>query len=250
MKKKYILFFIVAFVATMVWNHITDSTYKPTAAAANETEDGHSVSPYIHFRESMQRKINSIHGYVHPDRIPKSLKQAIVAVEDKRFYEHGAVDPFGIIRAAAVNVYSGETVEGGSTLSQQVIKNSFLSQERTLSRKGRELFLSILLERNYTKDEILAIYLNTAYFGANATGINQASRIYFGIDTESLTLAQSAMLAGLVQAPTYYNPFENYSGAKARQKTVLEQMVSQDMITRSQAETAYRENIHLQKQGE
>lgn len=135
MKKKYILFFIVAFTATMAWNHITDRTYKPTAAAANETEDGHSVSPYIHFRDSMQRKINSIHGYVRPDRIPKSLKQAIVAVEDKRFYEHGAIDPFGIIRAAAVNVYSGETVEGGSTLSQQVIKNSFLSQERTLSRK-------------------------------------------------------------------------------------------------------------------
>lgn len=179
--------------------------------------------------------------------MPKSLKEAVVATEDRRFYEHGAIDPIGIARAVIVNFNSGRTMEGGSSISQQVVKNTFLTQERTLTRKAQELILSILLERNYSKDEILEIYLNTAYFGANATGIEQASRIYFNKKPEYLTLAQSSLLAGLLQAPSYYNPLENYEAARNRQKIVLTLMAEQGYITDQQAQNAFKENLRLER---
>ncbi len=246
MKKRYFFFFILAFMAMAAWSHITDKPYNANPFAASEEADS-SLAPYLHFRESMQSKIRHIHGYVKADKLPRSLLRAVVSVEDKRFYDHGAVDPVGIIRAGAVNLYAGKTVEGGSTISQQIIKNTFLSQERTVSRKAKELLLAILLERNYTKDEILAIYLNTAYFGADATGIAQASHTYFAVEPENLTLAQSSMLAGLLQAPTYYNPLGNYKAAKERQQTVLAQMTESGFISADEARRAYEEDLHLQK---
>lgn len=185
--------------------------------------------------------------YVASGAMPKSLKEAVVATEDRRFYEHGAIDPIGIARAVMVNFNSGKTLEGGSSISQQVVKNTFLTQERTLTRKAQELILSILLERNYSKDEILEIYLNTAYFGANATGIEQACRIYFNKKPEYLTLAQSSLLAGLLQAPSYYNPLENYEAARSRQKTVLALMAEQNYITDQQAENAFKESLRLER---
>ena len=216
MKIKYILFFVLAFAVTAAWSHFSD-TARPAQTVQAESEEN-SISPYFHFREAMQQKLNGIPSYVRNDNIPSSMKKALVAVEDKRFYDHGAIDVLGLLIAG-------------------------------LSRKLKELYLAVLLERNYSKDAILAAYLNTAYFGADAYGISKACRIYYGISPESLTLAQSAMLAGLVQAPTYYNPFENYEAAKSRQKIVLDRMADQELITKAQADKAYAEDLHLQKKG-
>lgn len=195
----------------------------------------------------MEARRREVATYVSIQNIPKTLQEAVIATEDRRFYEHGAVDPIGIGRAVLVNFTSGETVEGGSSISQQVIKNTFLTPERTLTRKAQELILAFLLEHNYSKDEILEIYLNTAYFGASATGIYEASHIYFGAQPRALSLAQSSLLAGLLQAPSYYNPLENYEAARERQKTVLSLMAEQEYITRNQAEAAFKESLHLRR---
>lgn len=179
------------------------------------------------------------------DDIPLLLRQAVVATEDRRFYEHGAVDLMSIARAAMNNYQAGETLEGGSTITQQVIKNVLLSDERTWLRKGQEILLASQMERVYTKDEILDIYLNTIYYGSGAYGIGDAARIYFDTTPSRLTLAQCAMLAGIPQAPSARNPFSDYQGAKERQRTVLTLMVRQGMISPSTADAAYAQELRL-----
>ncbi|MCI1821594.1 MAG: transglycosylase domain-containing protein [Megasphaera sp.] len=259
MKKKYIFIFLIAFFACAGWNILYDTpkinTHIPVVSSHVQkstlpepiTTLQENLYSYIHFRTALDDKIKKIPIYTSLSVIPKSLQQAVIATEDRRFYEHGPIDPIGIIRAMLVNFTSGETVEGGSTISQQVVKNNFLTPERTLTRKSQELILSILLERNYTKDEILELYLNTAYFGSNSYGIHDACLRYFDIKPDNLSLGQSTMLAGLLQAPTYYNPLENYKAAKERQKTVLALMSDQGFITPAEATAAYRENLHLKK---
>lgn len=258
MKKKFIFVFLLTFAVCAIWNIFIDTPKVNKSSAVSVTEQQHwwnapmteiddSVYPYRHFREAMDSHIKKIPVYVSIELVPKDLQHAVIATEDRRFYDHGAIDIIGIVRAMYVNFQTGETLEGGSTLSQQVVKNVFLSQERTMTRKAQELVLASLLERNYTKDEILEIYINTAYFGNNATGIEAASQAYFNVKPERLTLAQSAMLAGLVQAPSYYNPLENYDGARARQKTVLSLMTSQGYLSPTEAARAYEGNLHLQK---
>ena len=157
---------------------------------------------------------------------------------------------FSVFLEPASSTYIHKTrLKAAAPSVNKLLKMSFLTQERTFSRKLKELYLAVLLERNYSKDAILAAYLNTAYFGADAYGISKACRIYYGISPESLTLAQSAMLAGLVQAPTYYNPFENYEAAKSRQKIVLDRMADQELITKAQADKAYAEACTYKKKG-
>ncbi len=258
MKKKYIFIFIVAFAACAGWNILQE---KPSPAASSSSSSivqsmplpgpladvREKAYPYMHFRQAMDSKIKKIPMFVSLSALPKSLPQAVIATEDRRFYEHGPIDPIGIVRAGLVNFHSGETIEGGSTISQQVVKNTFLTQERTMTRKAQELVLSVLLEANYSKDEILEIYLNTAYFGADSYGVEQACSNYYAIKPEKLSVAQSAMLAGLLQAPTYYNPLANYEAAKERQKVVLALMADQEIISSPTAAMAYRENLNLRK---
>ena len=177
-------------------------------------------------------------AFVTGDDIPLLLKQAVVAAEDRRFYEHGAIDLIGVIRAAAVNAAAGETVEGGSTISQQTVKNIFLSGERTMSRKIREFFLAVQLEQNYTKDEILELYLNTIYFGHGAYGVGPACRTYFGKEPADLTLQECAMIAGLPQAPSAYDPIDHPEEAKKRQAVVLMLMAREGYITAQQTSAA------------
>lgn len=223
----------------------TPSTPDPTASTTtDQTSLRDRVYRIMHFRAVAEGKLDR-DQYIPLAQIPQIMQQSIVATEDKRFYEHGPIDFIGIGRAALVNIQSGKTMEGGSTITQQVVKNVFLSPERTLSRKAEELVLSILLERNYTKEEILTMYLNTAYFGASAYGINDAARIYFGTTPPKLTLAQCAMLAGLPQAPTYLNPLANYEAAKARQQIVLALMTEQNFIGPDQAKQAYQADLDL-----
>lgn len=189
------------------------------------------------FQKAMESRIDRAQ-FVPADQIPKLLKEAIVAAEDRRFYEHGALDPIGVTRAAINNYLAGTTVEGGSTIGQQTVKNIFLSNERTMTRKIREMFLAVQLERNYTKDQILEIYLNTIYFGHGTYGIREAAKTYFHKDVKDLSLAECAMLAGLPQAPSAYDPIDHPLEGKKRMTTVLMLMAREGYITPEDASKA------------
>lgn len=179
------------------------------------------------------------------DKIPKNLQNAFIAVEDNRFYEHNGVDPRGILRALYSNVVSGEVAQGGSTITQQLAKNAFLSQDRTITRKIQEFFIALRLEQQYTKDEILEMYLNQIYFGRGAYGVQAAAQTYFGKDVDQLNLSECAMLAGIPRSPNYYSPLNNLSAAMERRSEVLDQMVKYDYITPDMAVKTKREQLQL-----
>lgn len=160
-------------------------------------------------------------NYISIDEISRDLKNAVIAVEDIRFYKHLGFDLVAITRALITNIKSGYLKEGGSTITQQLAKNLFLSNDKKFSRKFEELFISIKLESMYDKDELLEMYLNVVYFGSGAYGIGAASHLYFDKDVEDLSLEESAMLAGLLKAPSLYNPKQDYDKAKTRQEVVL-----------------------------
>jgi 1A family penicillin-binding protein len=177
--------------------------------------------------------------------LPPHLAQAIIAIEDRRFYQHWGVDLRGILRAGWRNSQAGGTREGGSTITQQLARLVFLSPERTFRRKTQEALLAIWLEGQLTKEEILLRYLNTAYFGAGAYGVDAAAKRYFGKRASELSLAESAMLAGLVRAPSQLAPTRNFGGAKERQETVLQAMVETTAISAAEAETARAQKVNL-----
>ncbi len=181
------------------------------------------------------------------DDLPKCMVQATIATEDANFYRHPGVDLEGVIRAAWINVKGGEVVAGGSTITQQVARNLLFDPnqraERTLRRKLREGVLALQLTRRYSRDEILALYLNQTYYGNLAYGIEAASRAYFGKGAADLTLAECAMLAGLPQAPSLTNPLTDPEAAKARQRVVLDLMTRQGYITQAQADRAHAETL-------
>ncbi|MFC0284696.1 transglycosylase domain-containing protein [Camelimonas abortus] len=175
---------------------------------------------------------------VRISELPPYVPKAFVAIEDRRFYEHHGVDPLGVARAMLRNVSRGGISQGGSTLTQQLAKNLFLTQDRTLSRKIQEVILSLWLEQRYTKDQILEMYMNRVYFGAGAYGVEAAAHRYFGKPAKDLTLAEAAMLAGLVQAPARLAPTRNPEGAQSRARLVLAAMADEGFITERQAKNA------------
>jgi penicillin-binding protein 1A len=177
--------------------------------------------------------------------LPAHVPQAFIAAEDKRFYEHDGADTWAIARAAWSNWRSGRTVSGASTLTQQLVKNLVLSPERTLKRKAQEARLARRLEQRLTKDQILELYLNRAYFGAGFHGLDAASRHYFGIPPEDLSIGQSALLASLPKAPSRLALTDNLEAARARQAYVLSEMVSSEYLTASQAAAAREEEVNL-----
>ncbi|UOF91633.1 PBP1A family penicillin-binding protein [Fodinisporobacter ferrooxydans] len=190
------------------------------------------------------------------NKIPKSLQEATLAVEDAHFYDHGALNWRSIARAIWVNLKHGEVEQGGSTITQQLARNLYLTQARTWSRKIREAILSLQLEMHYSKNSILDQYLNVIYYGNGAKGVESAAEFYFGKPVESLDLAESAMIAGIPNGPAIYAPFtldhgkrdfSNYSNAKLRQKTVLEAMFHQHLITLAQEQQAYQEPLNFSK---
>ena len=174
--------------------------------------------------------------YIKYEDLSEYYIDAVIAVEDHRFYNHGAIDPIGIARALWVNIKNGELQEGGSTITQQVAKNIIFSQEETLSRKLGEILAAFDLEKNYTKNEILALYVNTCYFGDGYYGIYDASMGYYNKDPKDLTLDESSMLAGVPNAPSVYAPTVNPDLAKKRQHHVLNKMVENGYITQEQAD--------------
>jgi len=180
-----------------------------------------------------------------PGDVPVSLARAIIAIEDRHFYEHGGFYLPSLLRASFRDLLSGSMREGGSTITQQLARMLYLSPERTLRRKVQEALLTVWLEHQLSKDEILARYLNTAYFGAGAYGADAAAKRYFGKAAKELSLAQAAMLAGLVRAPSALAPNRNLEGAQARAALVLDGMVETGAITAAQAKAARREPVNL-----
>jgi membrane peptidoglycan carboxypeptidase len=211
---------------------------KEKAEAGTLREKWNDVS---HFKESLESRVHR-EKFVPYDKIPDLLKKGIIATEDRRYYDHGAVDIIGVARAFITNSMAGETLEGGSTIAQQTVKNIFLSNDRTMTRKLEELALAVQLERNYSKEEILELYLNTIYFGHGTYGVGEASRVYFGKEPKDLDLAQCAMLAGLPQAPSAYDPISHPQEGVKRMTTVLALMAQEGYIT---PEEAAKSAMHL-----
>ncbi|HEX9079478.1 MAG TPA: transglycosylase domain-containing protein, partial [Desulfuromonadaceae bacterium] len=172
--------------------------------------------------------------WVPIDRIPPFLQKAVVAVEDARFYEHGGIDIRGIARALVKDVVKGRLAEGGSTITQQLIKNRYLSGEKTIERKFEEARLAMEFEEKYSKRQILEMYFNEIYYGNGAWGIAQAARLYFDKNPEELTDAECAMLAGVQKSPGRYNPLGKAADVVKRRDVVLKRMVDQNMITPQQ----------------
>jgi len=194
--------------------------------------------------------ITSVHAVenrvpVALQEIPKDLQNAFIAVEDNRFFDHKGIDPRGILRAVWVNISGAGLSEGGSTITQQLVKNTLLTQEQSFKRKFQEWVLAYKIEQRYTKPEILEFYLNQIYFGNGAYGVQAASMTYFGKSVGELNLAEIALLAGLPKSPNYYSPFDNMEAAKERQATVLDQMVKYGYISETDSTEAGQTEITL-----
>lgn len=208
------------------WSEIRDGTLKPVVVL--ETADG---APLV--RQGPYQG-----PYARYDQFPPHLIDAVLSIEDRRFMDHFGVDPRGIGRALLRNLEAGAVVEGGSTITQQLIKLQYLDSDRTIKRKIQEVVIAFWLEWKLGKAEILTRYLNSVYLGAGATGMPAAARIYFNKDIGALNLPESAMLAGLLRAPSQWNPIDNFEGARQRTLVVLDAMAANGKITEPQAAEA------------
>ncbi|MGE5299414.1 MAG: penicillin-binding protein 1A [Acidobacteriota bacterium] len=209
--------------------------YAPAESSKVYSSDGKILAEFYYERRT----------FVPSYKIPDYVKKAFVAIEDARFYSHPGVDFIGILRALAEDIRARGMVQGGSTITQQLAKMLFLKPEKSLIRKVKEAVISLQLEKRYTKDEILGLYLNQAYFGTRAFGIEAASQTYFGKSVTGLTLGEAALLATLPKAPTHYSPFKNPEQSKERRATVLSSMLRHRFITRGQYTRAMQEPLPL-----
>ncbi len=218
---------------------------QPTPRREDESGFLDKLGRMTSIKPAVDEKIKTIPHYTTLDKIPRIMHQAIVSVEDTRFYTHKGFDIFGIARAVLVNVEAGEIQEGASTITQQTVKNLFLTSDQTFTRKAEELVLSMNMEREFEKDKILEIYLNVIYFGSNFYGIYDAAQGYFGKEPADLTIAECAMLAGLPNAPSLYSPYVDFHLAKQRQLIVIEAMEKSGVISTREADSARIEEIIL-----
>jgi penicillin-binding protein 1A len=183
--------------------------------------------------------------YVPISKIPENLIRAVVAVEDSRFWQHRGIDYIAIVRALLKDALAGRIKEGASTITQQLAKVVFLSPEKTIARKLKEAILAFRLEKNLTKEEILELYLNRVYFGHGAYGVEMAARAYFGKSVSDVSLAEAALLGGLVRAPAKYSPYNDFERAKGRQYIVLKRMQEEGYVSSEEADRIYKQPLHL-----
>ena len=251
--KKIILLAIIA-IMVFVGNSILketppDKIIEKIPEISKNIPDSKEIEPEINRikrifnAETEIRQKMASSGWTPLEKIPLVMQQAIISVEDHRFYQHGAFDTSGIVRAFLVNLQAGEISEGGSTITQQLAKNLFLSHDQTMARKVEEAIYSVIIESKFTKEEILETYLNTIYFGSGAYGIKDACKIYFKKSPYDLTIAESTMLAGIPAAPSVYSPLENPDMAKKRQAIVLETMVKNGFIGPKKAQEVMQEKL-------
>lgn len=264
--KRFLLFLMILFLASFWWaggtNILSVLSEKkgdlvPQAAHLPEVKlpagevdaagIGQRLYRIVALKTAVQSKLNK-DSYVPLSNIPIAMQQAIISVEDNRFYQHVGLDIEGILRATLVNMQAGAIAEGGSTITQQLVKNIFLSHDQTMGRKAEEAVLALDMEFRYSKEEILELYLNSIYFGSGAYGIGQAAQIYFGKQPSALNLAEITMLAGLPNAPSLNSPYVDFGAAKKRQAIVLGSMVKNGYIGPSTAQEAKLTPITLAKE--
>lgn len=185
--------------------------------------------------------IQNISNYTKLDEVPKTYINAVISVEDHRFYKHNGIDIIAIGRAAFNDIKQMSFVEGGSTITQQLAKNIYFTQDKKIERKFAEVFMAFEIEKNYSKDEILEFYINTSYFGDNCYTVKEASRHYFNKKPNEMTNYESIMLAGIPNAPSVYAPTQNLELAKQRQKQVLSKMIEYEYITQEEADDIINE---------
>lgn len=230
---------LIGLAATLIYPQLPSldvlTDYRPKVPLRIYSDDGFLIGEFGEERRAL----------IKFEAVPKRLVQAILAAEDERFYTHGGVDTMGILRAAIANVTSGSFKEGASTITMQVARNFFLSSEKTATRKLSEALLAIKIEHSLTKDQILELYINQIYLGQRSYGFAAASQVYYGKPLEKLSVAETAMLAGLPKAPSRYNPFANPKRATARQHYVLGRMKALRFIDEPAYEAALKEPTRL-----
>ena len=233
---------MVAVVLTLAYPNLPSleilTDYRPKIPLRVFTADGHLIGEFGEERRAIVRF----------DEVPAAMKQAILAAEDERFYQHGGVDALGIVRAALSNILGGGKRQGASTITQQVAKNFFLSSEKTYSRKLYEALLAFKIEKNLSKDQIFELYINQIYLGQRAYGFGAASLIYFGKPLADITVAEAAMLAGLPKAPSAFNPIVNPKRASLRQQYVLRRMREINFIDAEQYEAALKQPLIVKRE--
>ena len=233
-------------VAGVLWHYAQDlpdlnqlQNYQPSLVTQVYSSDNQLIGQFF-----LERRI-----LTPLSQIPEKLRGAVIAVEDVRFFEHPGLDYIGILRAAWTNLRRGGKVEGASTITQQLARSLFLSSERTIDRKIRELVLAYKMELVSTKEQILETYLNQIYFGQGAYGVASAAQSYFGKDLSALTVAEAAFLAGLPKSPNNFSPFKNYERAKKRQEHVLARMEEAGFLTSGEREQAAAEPLSFRRPG-
>src|SRR5687767_6884363 len=233
---------IFVFAAVIVYptlpslDSLTD--YRPKIPLRVYSVEGHLIGEFGEERRAL----------VSISAVPEGMRDAILAAEDERFYQHGGVDYAGVARAAMSNFASGGARQGASTITMQVARNFFLSKEKTFTRKFNEMLLAFKIEASLPKDQILELYINQIYLGQRAYGFAAAAQIYFGKRLADLTLAETAMLAGLPKAPSRFNPVANPQRAKLRQQYVLRRMRELQLVTDDQHAAAEKQPVHVRRE--
>jgi penicillin-binding protein 2A len=246
-KKKHITQILLLIILIVILTTIVYFGWLATRANVQTLKEGLSQPTviYDHNGKVATNVATNRTGGAKIEELPKYVPGAVVAIEDERFYEHNGFDLKGITRALFNNLFAGEITGGGSTLTQQLAKNALLSPEQTYKRKAEELFLAVKIEKVYKKDEILQMYLNQVYFGGGAWGISNASKRYFDKDIKDVTISEAALLAGLLQSPSYLDPTKNYDVAMKRRNVVLSKMNELEIITKEQYSAAKEEKIKI-----
>ena len=220
--------------------------YSNTELDTNKvTGNNLGVAIYDKYDNVLETSANSDKKLVNIHELPAYVTDAFISVEDKNFYKHNGIEPYRIVKAGMVNLLNKGKVQGASTITQQLIKNTLLSPEKTYTRKAKEIVLAMKLEKELTKDEILQEYLNTIYFGENCYGIENASEFYFGVSAKDLTLEQSATLAGLINAPNIYSPVSAPHKACSRRNLVLSRMLKLDKISQTDYDKAVATELQI-----
>ncbi|MGC8822892.1 MAG: transglycosylase domain-containing protein, partial [Desulfurella sp.] len=254
MKKVLLIVFLIFFLVFIAFTSFVVSLYIDTNKDFQTLMSGSFFPVPTTVYDSSGKKIAIFGGQrrqvVSFDQISNNMKKAILAAEDARFYEHGPISFRAIGRALFEDIMHGRIVQGGSTITQQLVKNLYLTPSKTIYRKLKEAVLAYKIANHLTKNEILTLYLNTVYFGNGAYGIESASEIYFDKHASDLTIAESAMLAGLVQAPNAYNPYYHPELAAKRTIYVLNNMLENHFITKQQYLEAVNSKIVLAHQSE
>lgn len=198
--------------------------------------------------EANKNHINTYHiTYVDIDDVNKDFVKSVLMTEDRRFYSHNGIDTIGVLRAIKTNVFSGQLKEGASTITQQLVKNTMLTHDRTFERKFKELFLSLATDTYVSKDEILENYINVIYYGNNVYGVENASQFYFGKSSAELTIEEATLLAGIPNAPNAYEPINHYDLAKKRQKKILKNLIDTNYITQKEADEIFDRPLQIMK---